>query len=486
MEPILSIENLTVAFRQEEGDLVAVNGVSLSLPRGETLALVGESGCGKTVLCKSMLGILCEKGEIRQGAIRLEGRDLVCCSEEEHERLRGKEIAMVFQDPMASLNPTVSVGEQVAEVVRQHRKVSRREAKEKAVHLLSLCGMDNPRIRSGQLPHVLSGGMRQRAAIAIALAGEPKLLLADEPTTALDPESREQILRLLSDLARAFSVSMIFITHDLSLAERIADKVAVMKAGQIVEQGTITEVFGRPRHAYTKKLLGYVDYERGVSHRHGNKEHEKELLLEARDLTFRYRSDLRENRAIFSELSLEIFRGEILGIIGPSGCGKTTLARCLAGILKPESGEITYHGKEPHRKNRIQMIFQDSFSAMNQRMTVAEIVGEPLRIRERKNPARERLAALLNQAELSETFLERYPYELSGGQRQRVAIARALAADPELIIADEPVSSLDVTVAAQIIHLFKRLQEEGNLTILLIAHDLPMVRHVADRVMELS
>lgn len=475
---ILTINNLIVAFETPQGELTAVKGVSLSLAKGETLALVGESGCGKTVLCKSMLKILCERGRIKEGEILLSGQDLVPLEEKEMVPCRGRDVAMIFQDPMSSLDPTMPVGRQIAEAAAGRTD----DPKARALELMRLVEIDHPRQRYEQMPHHFSGGMRQRIAIAIALAGDPQILLADEPTTSLDENTQKQILKLLAKI----DIATIFITHDLSLVEDIADRVAIMKDGRIVETGPVRQVFDAPGHPYTKKLLGYLDYGKGRGHDHKRKHQRFDTpLVEVRNLKKSFSLDRHSIHNALEDFSLDIYKGEILGLIGPSGCGKSTLARCLMGIYPPTSGQIRFFN-EKKSKNWKQMIFQDSDSAFNSRMTIRQIIGEPLRIAEKRTPDRQRIAELMEQVELDPALMDRRPYDVSGGQRQRAAIARAISVDPEFIIADEPISSLDISTQAQIVHLFRRLQEERNLTILLIAHDLPMVGHVSDRIVKMG
>ncbi len=578
---MLTINDLVVAFETETGELTAVKGVSLELAPGETLALVGESGCGKTVLCKSMLKILCERGNIKQGEILLEGKDLVPLHESEMIPYRGSEIAMVFQDPMTSLDPTMPVGKQIAEVIEMEelrkmqqakaegevdfngpagcsrcvlgaglsiaeetgpetdRKAIRESAREQAVELMRLVEIDNPELRYDQMPHHFSGGMRQRIAIAIALAGRPKLLLADEPTTALDQDTQAQILALLKKI----DISTIFITHDLSLVEDVAERVAIMQAGEIVEAGQVREIFENPQHPYTKKLLGYLDYGKGRGHNHKHTENiHGEPLVEIINAKKYFPLGRKKVQKVLDGFSMTIHKGEIVGLVGPSGCGKSTLARCIMGMYPLTSGEIRYFNTDAQRlrnrggesdaqesagcslqqsyrddSNWKQMIFQDSASAFNPRMTIGEIIAEPMRIAEKKQKAkglfrrkpygskpfddtncqyckawheqmsmRDRVIELMRQVELDPELIDRHPYEVSGGQRQRAAIARAISVDPDLIIADEPISSLDISTQAQIVHLFRKLQEERNLTILFIAHDLPMVGHISDRIIEMK
>lgn len=555
---MLKINDLVVAFETENGELTAVKGVSMELAPGETLALVGESGCGKTVLCKSMLKILCERGNIKEGEILLEGTDLVPLRETEMIPLRGSGIAMVFQDPMTSLDPTMPVGRQIAEVIelreRHRAKASGKDysgpagcsrcilgaglsvaeetspemddkaiaaaARKEAIELMRMVEIDQPELRYDQMPHHFSGGMRQRIAIAIALAGEPKLLLADEPTTALDQDTQVQILELLKKI----DIATIFITHDLSLVEDVADRVAIMQDGSIVETGPVEEIFENPQHPYTKKLLGYLDYGKGRGHNHKHTETVKDdPLVEIIDAKKYFSLGRKNIHKVLDGFSMTIHKGEILGLVGPSGCGKSTLARCIMEMYPLTGGEIRFHNTQqqedacslqPSFRNSTnwkQMIFQDSAAAFNPRMTIGEIIAEPMKIADKtggssrprsngpfadttcqyckswkaKMSMRDRVIDLMRQVELEPELIDRYPYEVSGGQRQRAAIARAISVDPQLIIADEPISSLDISTQAQIVHLFRKLQEERNLTILFIAHDLPMVNHISDRIIEM-
>lgn len=483
MEKSLTINNLTVSFETPGGKLTAVKDVSLHLAGGETLALVGESGCGKTVLCKSMLKILCSRGRIEKGKILLDGEDLTAASEREMQSYRGGSIAMVFQDPMLSLDPAFSVGEQIAEVLKVHGGLSAKAAKARAVELMDMVRIPDAQKRYSQRPYQFSGGMRQRVAIAAALAGEPDILLADEPTTALDEKTRWEIVRLLKDIQEKTGVAVLFITHDLSLVEDIADRVAIMQDGRIVEEGNVAKVFSAPEHPYTRKLLGYLDYKKGRGHNHRSAASD-EPVLSVRKLCKSFRLGRKEKNDVLKDFSMDIYRGEIVGLVGSSGCGKSTLARCIAGIDRPDSGVVEFAGGI-----RMQMIFQDSQSAFNDRFTVKKIIEEPLRTGAgRITDAGRRDEAVRNvmrAVELDESLADRKPYELSGGQRQRAAVARALITDPDFIIADEPLTGLDVSAQAQIVHLLKRLAQERGLTILFIAHDLPMVNHISSRIIEM-
>ncbi|MDD7602941.1 MAG: ABC transporter ATP-binding protein, partial [Firmicutes bacterium] len=406
----------------------------------------------------------------------------------------------------SSLNPTVSVGGQIAETIRLHEKISRKEAMERAEELLGQVGIPEPHLRSRQYPHHFSGGMRQRVAIAIALASNPALLIADEPTTSLDIATQNQIMQLLQSLVRQNpDRAMLFVTHDLGLAETLADRIVVMKDGRIVEEGSTDRIFSDPRHDYTKKLLGYAAYGKGTSHYHGHlgdpadgafwrtDQCDGRPLVTVSHLTKAFPLGKQQVRTVLEDFSLNIYKGEIVGLVGDSGCGKSTLARCLMGIYRPEAGKIKL--EEGCRK---QMIFQDSASAFNPRMTLEQIIAEPLtiealrqkkktgeRILKRKESVREKVLEMMDQVGLPRELEGRHPYDVSGGQRQRAAIARALITDPDFLIADEPIASLDVSMQSQIVHLLKQLHDQRQLTLLLISHDLPMVEHISDRVVKL-
>lgn len=489
MGELLKINNLIVSFENPAGELTAVKGVSLSLDKGETLTLVGESGCGKTVLCKSMLKILCDKGRIRQGEILLADSDLVPLTEEEMQVRRGGDISMIFQDPMTSLDPAFSVGEQIAEVLRIHKGLSKADAKARATELMKLVQIPDAEKRYDQMPYQFSGGMRQRIVIAIALAAEPKVLLADEPTTALDEETQEEILKLLKDIQAKTGVAVLFITHDLCIVEDVADRVAVMKEGLLVEEGPVSEVFEDPKHEYTKKLLGYLDYKKNRGHHHrGHASNNiadtqtSESIISMRNINVSFPVDRKNVNHVLKDFSMDIHKGEIIGLVGKSGCGKSTLARCIMGLEKYDGNISIADG------TNVQMIFQDTGAAFNDRMTVGEIVAEPLHIagrRDRREISRS-VKKAMEAVELDQDIIVRKPYELSGGQRQRVAIARAIITQPDIIIADEPLTGLDVSTQAQIVHLFKKLSEENKMAILFIAHDLPMVNHISDRIIRIG
>lgn len=504
---LLDVRGLRVAF----GDKEVVHGIDFSIAAGEKLALVGESGSGKTVTALSLLRLV-QNAEIG-GAADFAGlsdrnvgraeaaRDLLSMPEQALRGVRGKEIAMIFQEPMTALNALYSVGDQVAEVLELHEGLSKRAAHEAAVQLLADTGIPEPARRARALPHQLSGGQRQRAMIAMALACKPRLLLADEPTTALDVTVRAQILELLADLQRRYGMAVLLITHDLNLVRRFADRVAVMESGHIVEQGAVATVFDAPRHPYTRRLIDSrptrdVVALEGVD--------TKDPLLAATALRVSYPVPIAGIRGWFRKgafvavegADFQIAPGETLGVVGESGSGKSTLALAALGLLRHE-GALTVGGRpwgESGAADRalrrvMQVVFQDPFSSLSPRMTVEQIVGEGLTVHapELDTAARRvRALAALADVGLSEAqfpaLLDRYPHEFSGGQRQRLAIARALVVDPKLLVLDEPTSALDVTIQKQVLGLLQRLQRERGLSYLLITHDVEVIRAMAHRV----
>lgn len=498
MKRILDIENFKLSFYGPHGRVPAVRGVNLYVEAGETVALVGESGCGKTALCRAILGLHRSHAKVEDGSITLSGLKVTEMTDRQMEAVRGKQAAMIFQDPMTSLNPTFSIGNQIRDAILIHKCISKAEAKARAVELLKMVEIPQAEERYGQYPHHFSGGMRQRVAIAIALACNPALIIADEPTTALDIKTQNEIMGLLKRLCREQGKAMLFVTHDLGLAEELADRTAVMKDGLIIEQGETAEIFSNPGEEYTKKLLGYVAYGKGTSHYHGNyhgqkeetgasQAHEGEPAVIVENLKKSFPLGKKTFKPVLKGYNLTIKKGEIVGLVGPSGCGKSTLAGCIMGIHETDGGSISI--AEGLKK---QMIFQDSASAFNPRMKLWEIIAEPADIEGRRCCQRitkaELRAMVIETAEacgLEKELLERYPYDVSGGQRQRAAIARALITNPDIIIADEPISSLDIPVQSQIIHLLKKLHDERNLTMLIISHDVPMVEHISDRIVHI-
>jgi len=566
-----------VHFITTHGVIRAVEGISYKVRAGQVVALVGESGCGKSVSALAVMRLLAKPaGKIVHGRILFEGRDLLKLSQDEMREIRGRDIAMIFQEPMTSLNPVLKIGFQIMEPLLIHRGMGMEAARARAVELLKMVGIADPERRLDQYPHQFSGGMRQRVMIAMGLACNPKLILADEPTTALDVTIQAQILKLMKDLSRELGIAMVIITHNLGVVARYADRVNVMYAARMAEQGAAGDIFARPRHPYTAGLLRSVprlDKARGrkletiegappdlLAPPHGCRfaprcparlavceaappplvEVEAGHLsacLRAQEMATRGPQGLglasaadaapaakaigrdkplvqvRNLKVYFQvsaglkflgaakgvvravdDVSFDIYPGETVGLVGESGCGKTTVGRTLIRLENATAGQILFGGEEvtlaegaalKKYRRRIQVIFQDPYSSLNPRMTIGEIIAEPMlvyKLQPNRRAARERVEQLLVQVGLFEYMADRYSHQLSGGQRQRVGIARALALEPSFIVCDEPVSALDVSIQAQIINLLEQLQEQYRLTYLFIAHDLAVVRHIADRV----
>lgn len=498
--PLLQVRGLRVRFGAKE----VVQGVDFSIAPGERLALVGESGSGKSIMALSLLRLA---GEAQvQGQALLRGRDLLSLSEREMRGVRGGDIAMVFQEPMTALNPLMTVGAQIAEVLQEKKALSQYQSAQAAIELLAKTGIPEPARRAQSYPHQLSGGQRQRAMIAMALASEPALLLADEPTTALDVSLRGQILDLLADLQRSSGMAVLLITHDLHLVRRFADRVAVMEQGCVVEQGNVAQIFATPRHPYTQRLMASQPRRDVVE---AAPAPGTPLLLQTEALRVAYPTALPGVRGWFRKgefvavqgVDVQLLPGRTLGVVGESGSGKSTLAQAILGLL-PSQGALTLAGQawqQPATRNtpanqalrrRVQVVFQDPFSSLSPRLTVEDIVGEGLRVHAPTLPPaqrRARVTAALAEVGLSEMqfpgLLARYPHEFSGGQRQRLAIARALIVQPELLVLDEPTSALDVTIQQQVLALLQRLQKERGLSYLLITHDVEVVRAMAHDVM---
>ena len=498
-EPLLSVRDLRVGFATQSARVQAVDGVSFDLAAGEVLAIVGESGSGKSVTAQALNGLTrFSANALVEGSVRLDDLEVTEASEKRLQEVRGERIGMVFQDPMTSLNPVYRVGAQIVEAIRAHRpEVSKGAARERAIDLLDSVGIPNAGKRVDDYPHQFSGGMRQRATIAIALALDPEVLIADEPTTALDVTVQAQILALLGRLNRERNLATILITHDLGVVAEVADRVLVMREGRIVERGSIDEVFYSPKDPYTRSLLGAV-----LRHDEApplRPPREGEALLEIDDLVVEHGSRgalLRRGsgpaRAV-DGVSLTLRRGETLGLVGESGCGKTTLCRAALQLIEADSGSVRFEGREiaglsqrqmrPLRQ-QMQLIFQDPGASLNPRKRAGQIVAAPLKLQGSVGGAelRRRTLELLERVGLGAEHYDRFPHEFSGGQRQRIGIARALALRPKLIVADEPVSALDVTIRAQILDLLAELQEDFGLTYLFVAHDIGVVRHVSDRI----
>ncbi|OQR60554.1 ABC transporter ATP-binding protein [Streptomyces maremycinicus] len=540
---LVDVTDLTVEF----GALRAVDGLSFRLEEGAALGLVGESGSGKSTVASALLGLHRGTGATVGGSVRVAGTDVGTASDEELRRLRGGRAAMVFQDPLSSLDPYYAIGDQIAEVYRVHTRVSRRAARARAVRVLERVGIPDPVRRSRSRPHEFSGGMRQRALIAMALACEPDLLIADEPTTALDVTVQAQILDLLHTLREETGMGLLLVTHDVGVAAESVDEVLVMRHGRLVEHGPVGAVLAAPAQPYTRELLAAVprvearrtageqpseksggplpdarrpdaDGPRADSVRADGLRVDSvrvdsvradgpradgrravagpsdEVVLEAHGLRREFGRGKRALVAV-DGVSLTVRRGETLGVVGESGSGKTTLGRMLVGLLEPTAGEVRYEGRVSSGVNpAVQMVFQDPVSSLNPRRSVGESIADPLRARARggrgarggrardETAVRARVTELLERVGLEAAHYDRYPHEFSGGQRQRVGIARALAADPSVIVCDEPVSALDVTTQAQVVALLGELQRELGLALVFVAHDLAVVRQVSDRV----
>jgi peptide/nickel transport system ATP-binding protein len=573
MAPLLEIEDLRTEIRLTRSTVHALDGVSLTVDRGETLGIVGESGCGKTMTALSVMRLLPPGGHIVSGKVVLDGRDVTALSDGQMRQVRGNDVGMVFQDPMTSLNPTMTIGKQIAEAVRLHRDASADQAMDRAKEVLGLVGMPKPAQRLGDYPHQLSGGMRQRAMIAIALACEPKLLIADEPTTALDVTIQKQILELLDDLRERLGMAVMLVTHDLGVIAGRADRVAVMYAGKVVEETGTGRLFANPRHPYTEALFEALP---DTSAAHGSRLYsipglppdlvsppsgcrfaarcrnaqercrteEPPLLGDADGHSFacffpvgeevrpaeekraaaatvrepepRPRAEENGDALVrvenlvkgfavtagavlqrrigtvsaVADVSFSVRRGETFGLVGESGCGKTTIGRLIVGLENADSGTIVFDGSDlarergrelRRRRREISLMFQDSYASMDPRMRVGPVLREPLAVQRigTKQEQRQVVYRLLDEVGLPRAAVDRYPHEFSGGQRQRLGLARALATQPKLIVADEPVSALDVSIQAQILNLMRDLQKEHDLTYVFISHDLSVVRYLS-------
>ena len=547
---LLSVRNLQVTFRGDEGLVHAVKNISFDLAQGQTLGIVGESGSGKSATALAIMGLLGESGRVTHGEVlfRPSGEspvDLIKVSPKKMLQYRGDRMAMIFQEPMTSLNPLFTCGYQVIEAIRQHQKVSAAEAEVRTIHLFNEVQLPNPEQLIARYPHELSGGQLQRVMIAMAISGNPQLIIADEPTTALDVTVQAAILDLLREIQRSRQMSMIFITHDLGILAEIADRAIVMNQGEVVEAGDTRGIFQTPQHPYTKGLIAcrpqpdrqlrllptvsdFMEVQNGqmiereptdsrylevippeeiAARLVGLQSQEPILSVDNLRIEFPIRSILglkKRYMVAVNNISFDVYRGETLGLVGESGCGKTTTGRAILGLTNTVMGSVKFEGQEISRikgealqklRCDLQVIFQDPYGSLNPRMTVGDAIAEPLLIhsyqerfqRYRDAEARrERTAYLLERVGLTKSAMRRYPHEFSGGQRQRICIARALALNPKLIVADEPVSALDVSVQAQVLNLLKELQAEFGLTYIFISHDLGVVKFMSDRIMVMN
>ncbi|GLT11605.1 ABC transporter ATP-binding protein [Sulfitobacter porphyrae] len=516
---MLEIRNLSIEFRRRHGWDRVIDNVSVTLDRGEVLCLVGESGAGKSTIGNAVIGLLDAQARVASGQILFEGRDLLTTTASEMRDLRGCHLSMIFQNPMTALNPVRSIGAQLVETLKQRLGLKTNEARARALSWLNRVGIPNAQERMAQFPHQFSGGQLQRIVIAMALCPEPEIVIADEPTTALDVSVQAQILDLLRQLVRETGVGIIFVTHNMGVVAEIADKVAVLRHGILVEAGPVAQVLHAPRKDYTKLLVSSVPptdrrlRRLPVLGKDGALDMQEEEpgrplgtedpILRVKDLQVTYRLGRNlfqkpETLRALTDVSFDITRGTCLGLVGESGSGKSTCARAIVGLTPVDQGQILFEGTDlngmPERRrmplrHEIQMIFQDPYSSINRRLNVRDIIAEPLRfygITRNATETDDRVAMLLKDVGLSADVMRRYPHQFSGGQRQRIAIARTLASRPKLIICDEPTSALDVSVQAQIINLIKDLQDEHGLTLLFISHDLPLVRQICDDIVVLK
>ncbi|TBA53904.1 ABC transporter ATP-binding protein [Rhizobium ruizarguesonis] len=495
--PIIDARNVAVNFKVEDGMVEAVKDVSFQLYRGETIAIVGESGSGKSVTARTVMGLLSKRAVVSEkSTVAYDGSNILKFSERARRKLRGDRISMIFQEPMSSLNPIYTIGSQIVEAIRVHRRISKRDAQKRALELLEHVQIPDPAARLMQYPHQLSGGQRQRVMIAMALANDPDVLIADEPTTALDVTVQAQILNLIRNLQKELGMAVILITHDLTVVRQFSDYVYVMQYGEVREHNTTEALFANPQDAYTKHLLASEPRGQANPLPEGS-----DVILDAKGVRVSFmmrhgtflRPAMRELVAVDS-LDLTLRRHETLGLVGESGSGKTTFGQAILRLNTPDSGEIHFDHQPIHGlsraemrplRARMQVVFQDPFSSLNPRMTIGQIIEEGLvvnRLGATKGERQDRVREALVAAGMPGNILSRFPHEFSGGQRQRIAIARAIALEPEFILLDEPTSALDLSVQAQIIELLRKLQDERGLSYLFISHDLKVVRALCHRV----
>jgi len=526
MRDLLNIKDLSVEFQTRRGNFVAAKNINFSLKPGEVLGIVGESGAGKSTIGNAIIDLLEPPGIISSGEILFNGCNLVDLNSEEMREIRGSQIGMIFQDPQTSLNPLMTIGAQLIETIDKTTKCKGLKALNLAIELLEQVGIPEAKLRLSAYPHQFSGGMRQRVVIALALAGNPELIIADEPTTALDVSLQAQILDLIKDQCKNKGLGVIFVTHDIGVIANIADRVAVMYRGEIVEHGGVSQILGDPQHEYTKSLISavprsdkrlhrfksidYIDGNSKTFRRINIKKHwlgqtvmpsRTTSVIEVKNLSLSFtlkKSIIKSRRKLIravDQVSFAVESGETFGLVGESGSGKSTVARLIAGLHTPDEGVIEISGTNFHHKKRgqvkrnlgrsLQMIFQDPYSSLNSRMRVLDIVAEPIRfnkLSKDETDTRRIVDDLLEHVGLGSKAALRYPHEFSGGQRQRISIARALASRPRILICDEPTSALDVSVQATILNLLKDLQQELGLTMLFISHDLPVIRQMCDRI----
>ena len=526
MNELLEIVGLDVSFPSQHGTTYAVRDVSINLKPGEVLGVVGESGAGKSTIGNAVINLLEPPGKITNGKVLFQGENISGLDDKEMRDIRGQKIGMIFQDPLTSLNPLMTIGTQLLETIAKTTKLGGNAAFKKAIELLEAVGIEQPAARFTAYPHEFSGGMRQRVVIALALAGDPDLIIADEPTTALDVSIQEQILELLRVLCRERQLGVIIITHDIGVIANIADRVAVMYDGSVLETGEVRQILMAPKHQYTKSLIAAVprgdtklERFKSVDYIEGGKQACKSIDVEQHWLGEKVRKNSADTaisieglnkkfvikKAVFErnrvylkavkDVTFSVEEGETFGLVGESGSGKSTIARLIVGLSKVDRGSIQIFGQEVSNKRKdqkviaaqrdLQMIFQDPYSSLNARMRVQDIIAEPIRYYRTASSDRETLQIvrdLLDHVGLGATAMLKYPHEFSGGQRQRISIARALASRPKILICDEPTSALDVSVQAHILNLLKDLQDELRLTMLFISHDLPVIRQMCDKV----